>query len=104
MNNIERLNQNLINSTDFQEIQKDYLLSLLLDTDNIVLIRDIFVYKGNKMIFKGNQKQIGKEEFSLFLRDTVNPNLCKNYIVVVNDKDVCIINEDGTILKYNNLK
>jgi hypothetical protein len=103
MNNIERLNQSIISSRDFQEVQKDYLLSLLLDADNIVLIRDIFIYKGKKMIFKGDQNQMSKEEFSLFLKDTIKPNLCKNYIVVVNDKDFYTINEDGVIFKYNNL-
>lgn len=55
------------------------------------------------MIFKGDQKQMSKEEFSLFLKDTITPNLCKNYIAVVNDKDFYTINEDGVIFKYNNL-
>ena len=50
MNNIENLNQNIINCKDYKEINKDNLSSKLSDTDYIVLIRDVFVYKGNKMI------------------------------------------------------
>ena len=101
MNNIENLNQNIINCKDYKEINKDNLSTQLSDTDNIVLIRDIFVYKGNKMIFKKNKKTITKKEFCLFLKNEVTSNLYKNYIVLVNNKEVYTINEDGVILQYN---
>lgn len=101
MNNIENLNQNIINCKDYKEINKNNLSSKLSDTDNIVLIRDIFVYKGNKMIFKGSQKTITKNEFCLFLKNELTSNLYKNYIVLVNNKEVYTINEDGVILQYN---
>ena len=101
MNNIENLNQNIINCKDYKEINKNNLSSKLSDTDNIVLIRDIFVYKGNKMIFKGSQKTITKNEFCLFLKNELTSNLYKNYIVLVNNKEVYTINEYGVILQYN---
>ena len=101
MNNIENLNQNIINCKDYKEINKDNLSSKLSDTDYIVLIRDVFVYKGNKMIFKGSQKTITKKEFCLFLKNELTSNLYKNYIVLVNNKEVYTINEDGVILQYN---
>ena len=101
MNNIENLNQNIINCKDYKEINKDNLSSKLSNNDYIELIRDVFVYKGNKMIFKGSQKTITKKEFCLFLKNELTSNLYKNYIVLVNNKEVYTINEDGVILQYN---
>ena len=53
------------------------------------------------MIFKGSQKTITKNEFCLFLKNELTSNLYKNYIVLVNNKEVYTINEDGVILQYN---
>lgn len=103
IDNIEKLNQILINSTDFKKIDKDYFLSTLLDVDDIILIEDVFIYKGKKMIFRGNQKKVNKEDFSLFLREHIKNDLCRNYIIVINNKNVYTINEDGVINRYNNI-
>ena len=37
----------------------------------------------------------------IFLKNELTSNLYKNYIVLVNNKEVYTINEDGVILQYN---
>ncbi|MFP3595647.1 hypothetical protein [Chryseobacterium sp. SIMBA_029] len=100
VDNLEELKQHIISSKNFKEIKSEYLLSQLSDTDDIVLIRDIFVSKGKKLFFKGSQENISKDELEYFLKEELAPNLHNNYILVTNNKNVCTINEDGVILEY----
>ena len=99
MQTIEDLNKALIESKDYTEVSKDYLVSILSDTDKIILIRAIFVYKGEKSFFKGSKKEITSREFVSFLKDEVNPYWDEDYIVIINN-DVYYINEEGVISHY----
>lgn len=103
IDNLEELKQHIIASKNFKEIKSEYLLSQLSDTDDIVLIRDIFVSKGKKIFFKGEQKKIGKHELEYFLKEELTPSLHKNYILVTHNKNVYTINEDGIINEYTTL-
>ncbi|MDV7695690.1 hypothetical protein N6B72_02040 [Chryseobacterium soli] len=100
INNLEELKQHIITSKNFKEIKSEDLLSQLSDTDDMVLIRDIFVSKGKKIFFKGNQEKINKAELGYFLKEKLTPSLHKNYILVINNENVCAITEDGIIYEY----
>lgn len=94
------LKQNIISSKIFKEIKKEQILSQISDNDHIILIKDIFIIKGKRSFFKGEQKKISKDELNDFFTEKLRPDLSKNYIIVTNNKEVYTINEDGIINEY----